>query len=124
VDVYLNSPNTPSWSGAQLKRKSTGTTLPLLTYIMWRYCYPSDLRSSQDCHFGIIGVREFKSMPMIMGQAPMASYSYRMKFIKMRQSFQKLLGGTGTHEHDIISFLNKKTTIKARNIMKFGGYSY
>jgi len=27
VELYLHSPNTPSWRGAQLK-KSTGTTLP------------------------------------------------------------------------------------------------
>jgi hypothetical protein len=29
LELYLHSPNTPSWRGAQLK-KSTGTTLPLL----------------------------------------------------------------------------------------------
>jgi len=29
VNLYLYSPNTPSWRGAQLK-KNTGTTLPLL----------------------------------------------------------------------------------------------
>jgi len=28
VELYFQSPNTPSWRGAQLK--STGTTLPLL----------------------------------------------------------------------------------------------
>jgi hypothetical protein len=28
VEIYIHSPNTPSWCGAQLK-KSTGTTLPL-----------------------------------------------------------------------------------------------
>jgi hypothetical protein len=28
VELYLHSPNTPPWRGAQL-RKSTGTTLPL-----------------------------------------------------------------------------------------------
>jgi hypothetical protein len=29
VEVYLHSPNTPSWRGAQFKGKSTGTTLPV-----------------------------------------------------------------------------------------------
>jgi len=29
VQIYLHSPNTPSWRGAQLKRKGTGTILPL-----------------------------------------------------------------------------------------------
>jgi hypothetical protein len=28
VDLYLKSPNTPSLRGAQLKKESTGTTLP------------------------------------------------------------------------------------------------
>jgi hypothetical protein len=36
MELYLHSPNTPSWQGAQLK-KSTGTILPfpLLIYIPW-----------------------------------------------------------------------------------------
>jgi hypothetical protein len=29
VELYLHSPKTPSWRGAQLKKKSVGTTLPL-----------------------------------------------------------------------------------------------
>jgi hypothetical protein len=29
VELYLHSPNTPSWRGAQFKIKSTGTTLAL-----------------------------------------------------------------------------------------------
>jgi len=29
VELYLHSPNTPSWCGAQFKKKSTETTLPL-----------------------------------------------------------------------------------------------
>jgi hypothetical protein len=29
VEPYFHSPNTPSWRGAQFKKKSTGTTLPL-----------------------------------------------------------------------------------------------
>jgi hypothetical protein len=33
VELYLHSPNTPSWCGAQLK-KSTGTTLPLSNSII------------------------------------------------------------------------------------------
>jgi hypothetical protein len=30
VELYIHSPNTPSWQGAQLKKNSMGTTLPLL----------------------------------------------------------------------------------------------
>jgi hypothetical protein len=35
VEIYLHSPNTPSWRGAQLK-ESAGTTLPspLLTLVL------------------------------------------------------------------------------------------
>jgi hypothetical protein len=29
VELYFQSPNTPPWRGAQLKKKSTGTTLPV-----------------------------------------------------------------------------------------------
>jgi hypothetical protein len=29
LELYLHSPNTPSWRGAQFQKKSTGTTLPL-----------------------------------------------------------------------------------------------
>jgi hypothetical protein len=29
MELYLQSPNTPSWRGVQLKKKSTGTILPL-----------------------------------------------------------------------------------------------
>jgi hypothetical protein len=29
VELYLHSPNTISWRGAQFSKKSTGTTLPL-----------------------------------------------------------------------------------------------
>jgi hypothetical protein len=32
VELYLHSPNTPSWRGAELKR-SAGTTLPLLLHL-------------------------------------------------------------------------------------------
>jgi len=36
VELYIHSTNMPSWHGAQLKKKSTGTTLPfiLLSWLM------------------------------------------------------------------------------------------
>jgi hypothetical protein len=43
VDPYLHSPNTPSWSGAQLK-KSTGSSLSL-PFTGWRSGYKLGLYS-------------------------------------------------------------------------------
>jgi hypothetical protein len=34
VELYIHSPNTPSWRGAQLKKR-TGTTLPLPLFQSW-----------------------------------------------------------------------------------------
>jgi hypothetical protein len=32
-ELYLHSPNTPSWRGAQLRKKAQGTTLTLLLHM-------------------------------------------------------------------------------------------
>jgi hypothetical protein len=34
VELYLHSPNTPSWRGAQLKKESTGRSLPFFTFLV------------------------------------------------------------------------------------------